>query len=254
MNTFARATLPLLLLVAGIAAAGAYDIPEASYPPLPATGAAAESFVPAGWGIEVLEKGDLNRDGRPDLLLVLKQDDPANLITNDPDSPGEGEWDANPRILAVAFAAKKGGFELALESDDFLPRHENPCIDDPFGMADIADGNVRIGLHLWANAGTWYTSDSIFTFRYSSKAFRLVSYTNYSTKRNTGETWDLDVDYVARRARMTVGDFSSDEVEDKTYSKTLPRASLRTIQEVGPGWEFCADQSELSWWGMREAD
>jgi hypothetical protein len=252
MNAISRAALPLLLLVAGLAPAAAYDIPEAIYPSLPAAGAGVETFVPEGWTIEVQAEGDLNRDRRPDLLLVLKKEDPANLIVNDPASPGEDEWDANPRILAVAFAGKKGGYELALQSDDFLPRHEDPCIDDPFGMAEISDGNVRVGLHLWANAGTWYTSDSRFTFRYSDKAFRLVAYTDYTTKRNTGETWDLSLDYVARRARMTRGDFTSDEAEDETYERRLPRAPLPTIEEIGSGWDFYPEQSELSWWGLRE--
>lgn len=127
-------------------------------------------------------------------------------------------------------------------------------IDDPFGMAEIADGKARIGLHLWANAGTWYTSDSVFTFSYSSKAFRLVAYSNSTTKRNTGETWDLDLDYVARRARMTIGDFTSDEAEDRTYERKLPRSRPRSIEEIGPGWDFCPEQSDLSWWGLREAD
>jgi hypothetical protein len=250
MSTLARAALPILFLLAGSGSAGAYDIPEAVYPMLPKSGAAAESFVPAGWAIEVREEGDLNRDGRADLLLVLKAEDPANLIVNDPAGPGEDEWDANPRILAAAFAARKGGYELALQSDDFLPRREDPCLDDPFGGAEIEDGAMKIRLRLWANAGTWYTSDSVFTFRYSSKAFRLVAYANYTTKRNTGETWDLGLDYVSRKARMRVGNFSSGEAEDGTLARRLPRAALRTIQELGPGWDFHAEQADLSWWGL----
>lgn len=173
--------LPLFsvaLFLAGIVSANAYDIPEEVYPRLPGTASSGRAFVPAGWATETLEKGDLNKDGLDDLLLVLKEDNPANMISNDSESPGVDEWDANPRILAVAFALKEGGYHLFLQSNDFLPRYENPCIDDPFGGAEIADGAIQIRLHLWANAGTWYTSDSKFTFRYGDNAFRLVSYSN----------------------------------------------------------------------------
>jgi hypothetical protein len=253
MKALARASLSTSLLLAGIALAGAYDVPEAVYPTLPKSAGSAELFVPAGWGIEVREEGDLNGDRRPDLLLVLRQEDPANVIINDPASPGYHEWDANPRILAVAFALKKGGYELALENVELIPRYDNPCLDDPFGFAEISGGMFRVGLHLWANAGTWYTSSTVLGFRYSGKAFRLSRYECDTYKRNTGESWDLVVDYASRRASLTLGGSSEEEeVEDRTYEKTLPRSPLAPIGELGCGWDYCPEQSDMSWWGIEE--
>jgi hypothetical protein len=254
MNAPARAVCSMLFFMTSIGFAFGFDIPEADYPSLPSTAGSAEGFVPAGWGIEAQSLGDLNKDGRADLLLVLKQGDPRNVVANEPDSPGMPEVDANPRILAAAFALKKGGYELVLEDVDFVPRHEDPCIDDPFGFAEIADGALRVGLHYWANAGSWYTSDTSFSFRYLDKAFRLVAYSNYTTKRNTGQTWDLSLDYVARKARIAVGSFSNDEEKDKSYERPLPRANLKTIGEIGSGWDFYPEQSDLSWWGLEESD
>lgn len=250
----ARVLLSVVFLFALIVPGFSYDIPEAVYPVVPETGASAESFVPSGWEIEVVAQGDLNGDKRDDILLVLKEDNPSNMMANDSDSPGEREWDANPRILAVAFAKKTGGYVLVLQSDDYIPRHENPCIDDPFGGAEIVDGSIQIRFHLWANAGTWYTSDSSFTFRFRDKAFRLVSYSAYTTKRNTGETWDLSLNYISRKAEITIGNFSSDEIEDKTYTKRLPREPLKALDAIGPGFDFYAEQSDLAWWGIEETD
>jgi hypothetical protein len=251
----ARASLSTVLFLAGTSLAGAYDIPEAVYPTLPKSAGSAELFVPSGWAIEVREEGDLNGDRRPDLLLVLRQEDPASIISNDPDSPGMDEWDANPRILAVAFALKKGGYELALENTEFIPRYDNPCIDDPFSTAEISEGAFRVGLHLWANAGTWYTSGTVFAFRYSSKAFRLVRYDSYTYKRNTGESWDLVVDYASRKASIVIGGPSDEEAEDgeeASYEKRLPRSPLKAIGELGCGWDYCPEQADLSWWGIEE--
>ncbi len=249
-----RAAVSAGFLCAFLFPAIAYEIPEVAFPTLPETAGSAEAFVPPLWGIEVLEKGDLNADGRDDLLFVLKGGDPASMMTNDPASPGMAEWDANPRILAVAFAQENGSYRLALESDEFLPRHEVPFIDDPFGGAEIADGYIRIYLHYWANAGSWYTSDSVFAFGFLDGAFRLIAYSNYTTKRNTGETWDLALDYLAGSATLTIGSFSDDEAGERDYERSFPAGQLTALGEIGPGWDFYPEQSDLSWWGIGEDD
>ncbi len=250
MRTPARVFLAAILFSVYSDTAIALDIPEVGYSALPKLAAAAESFVPPGWEIEVKQEGDLNTDGLKDLLLVLRASDPANIVNNDPGSPGERSIDTNPRLLAVAFARKEGGYVLALECRELIPRHDNPTIDDPFGHADIAEGAVRVGLHLWANAGTWYTSDTTFIFEYRGKAFRLVGYEDYTTKRNTGQTWELKLDFVACKAELTVGSFSDEDVEDRTYQKTLPRAPLMAIEDLGCGWDYYPEPRDQSWWGL----
>lgn len=252
MKGHARMALSICFLLASLAPAGAYEIPEAAYPSLPASAATAEAFVPEGWAIEVEQAGDLNADGRDDLLLVLKGQDPACLMANEPASPGMDEWDANPRILAVAFALASGGYALVLQSDAFLPRHEDPCIDDPFGGAEITDGSIRIFLHYWANAGSWYTASPAFAFRYLDGRFRLVAYSNYMTKRNTGESWDLRLDYLSGKAELRIGDFSSDEAGETAYERELSRDPPAALEDIGPGWECYPEQLDLSWWGIEE--
>jgi hypothetical protein len=239
-------------LLADLRLASALEIPEARYPSLPKCVDSAEGFVPQEWKIEIQDEGDLNEDGLRDLLLVLRGDDPANVVANDPESPGEPSIDTNPRILATAFAQKGGGYSLVLENHVFIPRYESPTLDDPFGFAESTNGDLRIGLHYWANAGSWYTSDTTFTFRYLDEAFRLVGYADYLTKRNTGETWDLKIDYLARMAEITLGRFSEDDVEDRTYYRSLPSSPLLTIDEVGEGWAFAPEQGDLSWWDLNK--
>jgi len=74
-------------------------------------------------------------------------------------------------------------------------------------------------------------------------AYCLVFYSNYTTMRNNGETWDLKIDYASRKA------------EDKAYTKTLPRASLITIEEISSmGEGFYPEQANLSWWGIEETE
>ncbi len=254
MNNLLRISLSAFMLFAFFVPVTAYEIAEAVYPELPGTADSVEAFVPSGWAVEILETGDLNEDGQDDLLLVLKEDNPDNFMTNDPATPGVDEWDANPRILAVAFALLSGGFELILQNNDILPRHEDPCIDDPFSLAEIDNGVIHLYLHLWANAGTWYTSDSKFSFRYLDDSFSLVSWSNYTTKRNTGETWEFDLDYVSGEAALTIGNFSEEGDEDTAYEQPLPEASLYTMEEIGSLWDFYPTQSDLSWWEIEEEE
>ena len=254
MRAFTRVSLFVGFIAIGLSHVNALEVPEANYPALPKSALSAEGFVPQGWMIEIQEQGDLNQDGISDMLLVLSQDDPANVVANEPDSLGLREIDTNPRILFVAFGRKKGGYELALENHDFIPRYDTPTIDDPFGRAGIVDGRIEVGLHYWANAGSWYTDDRAFIFMYRDGAFRLVGYKDFTTKRNTGETWDLSIDYLASEAEITLGSFSDDAIQDKTYKKPLPSSPLSTIEELGSGWEYRPEQADISWWGLREMD
>lgn len=230
-----------------------YEIPEVVYPNLPEAAPSTEAFVPAGWGIEVLDEGDLNHDGLDDLLLVLKEEDPANILTNEPMSPGVDEWDANPRILAIAFAQAEGGYTLVLQNNDFLPRHEDPCIDDPLGGAEIDEGTIQIMFHFWANAGSWYTSSTKYTFKYLEESFHLVAYANFTYKRNTGQSWDIELDYVLGTGEITLGGHSiDDEEEEKTYVKELPAEPFLTLEAIASDPYYYPEQLDLSWWGLSE--
>src|SRR5262245_51843020 len=106
--------LLLSLLLPGAAQAD-LDIPAVSYPGLAQQGANAQAFVPEGWKLEAEHKGDLNKDGQDDLLILLRMNEAKNVVKHD--GLGANPFDTNPRILAVAFA---GGadklYALALEN------------------------------------------------------------------------------------------------------------------------------------------
>ena len=117
-------------IVIGIAAAVAVaagaraeerTLPPARYPTLPPTAAAAEGFAPAGWTVESRQEGDLNADGRADLALVLRGQDPGLILANT-QGLGEPSIDSNPRIIVVAFAQAAGGYRLAMSNHTLVPR------------------------------------------------------------------------------------------------------------------------------------
>jgi len=232
-----RMVLPLLCLLLSTAArAGSDDFaPPVAFPTIPAQGQTKADFVPKGWVVEKENQGDLNKDGVADLLLVLRMNDPKNVVKND--GLGPDELDTNPWMLVVAFAGKAAKkYSLALASHTLIPRHINPVMDDPLEDAGIVKGTVRISLVMFMSAGSWYTSQVKFTFRYQDGCFKLIGYDSTEAKRNTGETSTVSVNYLTRKAKISEGNFEND---DETVSwKTVRKPNLLCIDAIGDGLEF----------------
>jgi len=236
-NRFALA-LSASAFLAGAALADDPAIPEVSYPEVPRQAPAAEGFVPAGWRIEQQVSGDLDGDGIADLVLVLRDADAKNILSNE-DGLGESPFDSNPRILAVAFGGKPGArYTLALQNRTLIPRRVAPTIDDPLaeGGVSVERGNLRVKLGFFASAGSWRMSSTSYTFCYRDGRFELIGYDDDSTERNSGKTEGISLNYLTGRAKHTTGTIDSDSV--KVSWETLPRRPLMTLEAVGDGLEF----------------
>jgi len=232
--------LPLLtplLLTALTASAQELRIPPVDYPVLPARATTAEGFLPSGWRIEEQLSGDLNGDQRDDLVLVLRQQDPRNIVEHD--GFGISPLDSNPRMLAIAFAGPAGGYTLAAQNHTLISRHEAPNLSDVFedgpGVS-IVRGTLRTTLYFFSNAGSWSTGSASFTFRWQAGAFALIGYDNSSMMRNSGHTESLSINYATRRVRYTEGSIDSDE--DSVRWETLTSPRRWTLETVGDGSAF----------------
>ncbi|WP_369976395.1 hypothetical protein [Xanthomonas bundabergensis] len=227
--------LPVLLAVAVAGAAQALDPPAVAYPTLPAQGRDASAFVPAGWRLEFERRGDLNGDGRADLLLVLKMAEPRNVLDNT--GFGPDRFDTNPRMLAVAFA-EDGGYRLALQDHALIPRPDAPNMEDYLDGAEpsIARGAFSVNLHQFASAGSWSTSETTFLFRYGHGCFQLIGYDVHGMHRGSGEVSELSVNYLTGKAKLSKG--SIEDAALRTTWRQLPRQALRCLQQIGDGLAF----------------
>jgi hypothetical protein len=208
-----------------------------TYPPLAKEATSAEGFVPTGWKLEQKLTGDLNRDGVPDLVLLLRQDDPKNLMTHD--ALGENPLDTNPRILAVAFGrASPAGYVLMLQNHTLIPRREVPVVSDPLedGGVTIERGTLRVKLNYWTSAGGWGTTASNYTFRYQNQRFELIGFDRTEFMRNSGESRDTSINYST--GKMSISATSMENDKKKVRWRTLPRRALLTLDRVGDGFEF----------------
>jgi hypothetical protein len=227
-----------LALAFGPASASADDaIPEVSFPTLPARAQAAADLVPTGWSVEKEARGDLNRDGRPDVVLLLRMTDPANVVSNE--GFGAQRLDTNPRLLVVAFAdAETDALSLALADHTLIPRHTDPLMEDPFHDVSLVRGTLQLSLGSFMSAGSWSVTNVKFTFRHQDGCFRLIGYDATDYQRNTEELSKLSVNYLTRKVQRSSG--SSDDAMNETW-RSFEVRELPCLEAVGDGLEFQPD-------------
>ncbi|MGH0031101.1 MAG: hypothetical protein ACQGVC_15000 [Myxococcota bacterium] len=204
------------------------------YPTLPDRAASAAELVPEGWVVEEEIAGDLNADGSDDVTLVLRMNDPKNVVENE--DLGADRLDTNPRMLVVAFADPEAeGLALALADHTLIPRHTDPVMEDPFGGVEVSRGSLRVLVGLWMSAGGWSTTNTKLTFRHQDGCFRLIGYDGTEMQRNTGRLSQVSVNYLTRKAQRKWG--YSDEAMNETWEE-VPEAKLPCLEEVGDALEF----------------
>jgi hypothetical protein len=226
------------LCLAPTAALAQADPPSVSYPKLVAQGATAEAFAPAGWRVELKIAGDLNKDGIDDLALVIRQNDPNNVLTNT--GLGVPRLDTNPRVLAVVFGKAGGGYQLALENHTLIPRTTEPNLDDYLaesGGVAIKRGTLQVTLHLFASAGGWTAGNRTYTFRFQDAGFVLIGYDSNMVQRNTGKTTGVSVNYLTGRVKLSTASIAEDR-KATVRRGTLLRRTLLTIDQIGDGMDF----------------
>lgn len=225
-------------------AASARTIPQVRYPQIAAHAAAVEGLVPTGWRVEQRLQGDLDRDGRNDVVLVLKMTDAANVLQVDERTPET--LDTNPRMLIAALMDPAGGYRTVAQDHALIPRRVSTDQDDSLdesgttgggGVGINTAGTVTVTLSQFASMGSWQMGETSFNFRYQDGCLRLIGYERSTVQRNTGETNALSINYLTGRAWRTQGSIEHDGEPPKHWLR-LPRQSLQCLEQVGDGLIF----------------
>ena len=224
----------VVLLAAAAQSPGDSEIPQVSYPTIAREGPSVDAFVPTKWKLDAKATGDLNGDKLPDAALVLHMADPANMVAKDWDPTQK--YDSNPRMLVVLFGRKGGGYTLAAADHALIPRLENQNQDEPFDEVAIANGTLRVKIHLFMNAGGWEMGGSAYTFRWQDGVFRLIGFDRDSVRRNTGETAEVSINYLTGRKLVKRGNIGTER--QATRTERLAKKPLIPMGDVGDGLMF----------------
>ena len=167
-------------------------------------------FVPKGYDWLDYAKEDLNRDGKPDYILILKTPGEDTLTFDNPN------WDAGRPLLLIV-TRPSGELKLAVRNDEVIMcRHCGGAMGDPYDGISTKPGEFSVSFY---GGSSWRWTEG-YTFRHDpvKKNWFLEEYASSSFQAADPETNTSEM--TARRA----------ETGDITLEKFNTRFNLDTLQ------------------------
>ena len=146
---------------------------EFVYPQFPEQGSALSDWVLPGWKAANQASGDLNKDGRDDIALILEREEPVSHPHGCGKEPENSQ--AAPRILMVLLALPQGGYRLsALETNLVLRADEGGIFGDPLDGLFVERGSLVLH-HYGGSAWRWFQT---YRFRHQDGGWFLIGFTD----------------------------------------------------------------------------
>lgn len=196
-----------------------------------------EDFVPEGWKVISEVRGDLNKDKLDDIVLLIEQEDPANIKSNE-EKLGPLKLNLNPRILLVLFREKDGIYNLKAKNDKGFIASEhsddNPTLEDTFSGMDINNNTLSIAFSFITSAGTWQSSSSVYIFRFQNKRLELIGMEDFSFMRNSGDSEETSINFSTGKYKLTTGGniFEKEENKPKIKWGKLKSSKKYSLEEM----------------------
>lgn len=214
------------------------------------SGNTIQDFVPKEWKIYEQVEGDLNKDKKADVVLIIENTNPDNIFQNE--SLGSSIINTNPRYLLVLFKTEKG-YELKELNKTFIPTEgdmESTCLADPMmdGGIGIKNGSIVLALNYWMSCGSWYTGTNTYTFRFQKNEFELIGFDSQDFHRASGEMTQTSINFSTKKMSHTTGgnmfgeDGDGNEIksEEKVEWKSFKIDKLKNLKDLKTPleWEF----------------
>lgn len=163
--------------------------------------------VPANWKIIEEVKGDLNKDGLEDVILLIEKVDSTNIILND--GLGADTLNINPRGIYVFLQDAENNYTLIEENlKGFIPSEniaEAPCLMDPLidGEVDVVHNILQLRFNYWYSCGTWYITSVVYKFRYQNYGMELIGMDYLSLHRASGDEERVSMNFSTKQKEET---------------------------------------------------
>lgn len=206
------------------------------------TGADVQAFMPKDWKILSKVQGDLNGDQQADMVLIIENTDPVNIVKNkfNHKKPANLLLNQNERKLLVLF--KDAQTYRLITSNSSLPRESNnerPCLIDPLIVDNspiIQNGQLKITLNYSFRCNSWEVFNNIYTFRYQSPSFDLIGYDLHYFDIPSGDSRTESTNFLTGKIKNVT---STQELDRKNTPKIswskLKKAPLPKLEQINFG-------------------
>ncbi|TVZ49859.1 hypothetical protein [Olleya sp. Hel_I_94] len=185
-------------------------------------------FIPKGYVEFEKYFGDLNKDGQDDCVIVIKQTDTNNIVTNRFDK----KVDRNRRGIIVLFKNGKG-FELADKNYN--------CFS-----SENEDGGVYFSPDLWIEIkneklyvhyghgryGYWE-----YTFRFQNSNFELIGYDS-SSNRGPVTSTETSINFLTKKKLIKENTNENAEGGDEIFKETWNNIEIENLIKLSEIKDF----------------
>lgn len=182
-------------------------------------------FIPKNYVPFDTIKGDLNKDGKEDIILIIKGTDKSKVIQHE----YRGELDRNRRGI-IALLNKNDGYELAVKNYDCFSseNEEGGVYYAPELDFEIKNGNLYVN-YAHGRYGYWN-----YTFRYQNSDLELIGY-DASSNHGPIVLTETSINFLTRKKivnhNINENTYDGDEVFEKTESK-ISKNKLIKLSEI----------------------
>lgn len=197
-------------------------------------------FIPKGYVIHKYEggvsasgwdeiKGDLNKDGLVDIILIIKGTDKSKIIQND----DHGKLDRNRRGIIILFNKGNGYWLAGKNYDCFSSENEDGGVYfAPELYVEVKKGNLVVE-YLHGRYGNWS-----YTFRFQNGDFELIGYDSYSS-RGPVPQYEESINFMTKK-KLTRDNLNKDDDDDSDvkYKETWKKITFKKLIKLSEIKDF----------------
>ena len=172
-------------------------------------GRSVKELVPEGWATDEAW-GDLNQDGRDDLVLIVVPNDSANIKVRD-----DGyAINSNTPILAIYYKTEQGKLHLQSQYPDIISPLQDETYSTEVSLSVTPKGALSISMERFFSMGS-----------YNSPGEETKSFS-----RLTGENERISINYLTnRQCQVITYEFRDNQHPPKERWTKTPKKPLQTL-------------------------
>jgi hypothetical protein len=190
----------------------------ADLPTIKKEGKTIQAFIPDGWHLATNHvKGDLNQDGINDIAAIFESDTP--MLIEEANNADTQSKPIKPRILAIFFAKKGGGYQLSTQANHGVLTVDNAAVmKDPITYMRIKRNALNVAYAGGdADKNHWEVTAR---FRYKKDDWYMTGYNKSHYTAATSQVVKNDYNAMTGKMRITTKSLNVDPNADKVKQIT----------------------------------